>query len=77
MPRVKRGVTSHAKHKKVLQMVEGHRGTRRRLIKKARESAIHAMTYAFRDRRNRKRVVYGLYVSTRLLVCMVSAIADL
>ena len=62
MPRVKRGVTSHAKHKKVLQMVEGHRGTRRRLIKKARESAIHAMTYAYRDRRNRKRDMRRLWI---------------
>lgn len=62
MPRVKRGVTSHAKHKKVLQMVEGHRGTRRRLIKKARESAMHAMAYAYRDRRNRKRDMRRLWI---------------
>ncbi len=62
MPRVKRGVTSHAKHKKVLQMVEGHRGTRRHLIKKAHESAMHAMTYAYRDRRNRKRDMRRLWI---------------
>ncbi len=62
MPRVKRGVTSRAKHKKVLQMVEGHRGTRRRLIKKARESAIHAMTYAQRDRHTRKRDMRRLWI---------------
>ncbi len=62
MPRVKRGVTSHAKHKKILQMVEGHRGTRRHLIKKARESAMHAMTYAYRDRRNRKRDMRRLWI---------------
>lgn len=43
-------------------MVEGHRGTRRRLIKKARESAIHAMTYAYRDRRNRKRDMRRLWI---------------
>ena len=72
MPRVKRGVTSHAKHKKVLQAVEGHRGTRRHLIKKAHESMMHAMTYAYRDRRNRKRecVAFGLRVSTPPLACM-------
>lgn len=62
MPRVKRGVTAHNKHKKVLQLVEGHRGTRRRLIKKARESAMHSMAYAYRDRRNRKRDMRRLWI---------------
>ncbi len=63
MPRVKRGVTSHARHKKILQMVEGHRGTRRHLIKKAHESAMHAMAYAYRDRRNRKRDMRRLWIT--------------
>ncbi|MBX5448842.1 50S ribosomal protein L20 [Thermogemmatispora sp.] len=63
MPRVKRGVTARRKHKKVLQFVEGHRGTRRRLIKKARESMMHALAYAYRDRRNRKRDMRRLWIT--------------
>ncbi len=62
MPRVKRGVTSHAKHKKILQMSEGHRNTRRHLIKKAHESVMHSMAYAYRDRRNRKRDMRRLWI---------------
>jgi large subunit ribosomal protein L20 len=42
MPRVKRGVAAHKKHKKLLQMVEGHRGTRKRLFRPAHESRINA-----------------------------------
>ncbi|WP_069803245.1 50S ribosomal protein L20 [Thermogemmatispora onikobensis] len=63
MPRVKRGVTARQKHKKVLKFVEGHRGTRRRLIKKARESMMHALSYAYRDRRNRKRDMRRLWIT--------------
>jgi large subunit ribosomal protein L20 len=63
MPRVKRGVTAHKKHKKVLQFVEGHRGTRRRLIKKARESMLHSLAYMYRDRRNRKRDMRRLWIT--------------
>lgn len=63
MPRVKRGVTSHARHKKVLQAVEGHRGTRRRLIKKAHESMMRSMAYEYRDRRVRKRDMRSLWIT--------------
>ncbi len=63
MPRVKRGYTSHKKHKKLLQLVEGHRGTRRRLIKKAHESAMRSMAYMYRDRRNRKRDMRSLWIT--------------
>ena len=63
MPRVKRGVTAHKRHKRLLQMVEGHRGTRRHLIKKARESAIRSMAYMYRDRRNRKRDMRRLWIT--------------
>lgn len=62
MPRVKRGVTSHKRHKKILQMVEGHRGTRGRLTKKAHESAMHSMAYTYRDRRTRKRDMRSLWI---------------
>ncbi|PWT77937.1 MAG: 50S ribosomal protein L20 [Chloroflexi bacterium] len=63
MPRVKRGVTSHKRHKKVLQHTEGHYGARHRLIKTARESMMHSLMYAYRDRRNRKRDMRTLWIT--------------
>ena len=62
MPRVKRGVTAHKKHKKVLQRTEGHYGARHRLIKTARESMMHALRYSYRDRRTRKRDMRSLWI---------------
>ena len=49
MARVKRGVTAHARHKRLLQDAEGRKGTRSRLVKPAREALLHAMAYATRD----------------------------
>jgi large subunit ribosomal protein L20 len=63
MPRVKRGTTSRAKHKKVFQRTEGHYGARHRLIKTARESMLHSLSYAYRDRRNRKRDMRALWIT--------------
>ena len=63
MPRVKRGITSHKKHKKVLDRTEGHYGARHRLIKTARESMMHALRYAYRDRRARKRDMRQLWIT--------------
>ena len=63
MPRVKRGVTSRKKHKKVLQLTEGHWGARHRLIKTARESMIKSRQYSDRDRRNRKRDMRRLWIT--------------
>ena len=62
MPRVKRGVPAHKKHKKILQMAEGNRGTRRRLFRQAHEAVMHSMAYAYRDRRNRKRDMRRLWI---------------
>ncbi len=62
MPRVKRGVPAHKKHKKILQMAEGNRGTRRRLFRPAHEAVMHSMAYAYRDRRNRKRDMRRLWI---------------
>ena len=62
MPRVKRGVAAHKKHKKILQMAEGNRGTRRRLFRPAHEAVMHSMAYAYRDRRNRKRDMRRLWI---------------
>jgi large subunit ribosomal protein L20 len=63
MPRVKRGVTAHKKHKKVLQRTQGHYGARHRLIKTARESMMHSLMYAYRDRRTRKRDMRALWIT--------------
>ncbi|HEV2236509.1 MAG TPA: 50S ribosomal protein L20 [Ktedonobacterales bacterium] len=63
MPRVKRGVTSRKKHKKVLNLTEGHWGARSRLIKTAHESMMKSLAYAYRDRRNRKRDMRRLWIT--------------
>src|SRR3954454_16698215 len=55
MARVKRGVTSHKRHKRLLHDAEGRRGTNRKLVKRAHESQLHALAYATRDRKQRKR----------------------
>jgi large subunit ribosomal protein L20 len=62
MPRVKRGVAAHRRHKKLLNQAEGRRGTRSTLIRPAREALIHALVYAYRDRRDRKRDMRRLWV---------------
>jgi large subunit ribosomal protein L20 len=62
MPRVKRGVTSHARHKRLLNDAEGRKGTRSRLIKPAREALLHALHYATRDRKQRKRQMRELWI---------------
>jgi len=62
MARVKRGVTSHKRHKRLLQDAEGRRGTRSTLVKPAREALLHAMAYATRDRKQRKRKMRELWI---------------
>ena len=62
MARVKRGVTSHAKHKKVLKAVKGHWGRRKNTIRVARQAMEKAMQYAYRDRRNKKRDFKSLWI---------------
>ncbi len=62
MARVKRGVTSHKRHKRLLNAAEGRKGTRSRLIKPAREALLHALAYATRDRKQRKRDFRGLWI---------------
>ena len=54
MARVKRGTTVHRRHKKLLAMTKGHRGTKHSLYRRAHESMIHALRYAYRHRRERK-----------------------
>jgi len=62
MSRVKRGVTSHAKHKKVLKAVKGQWGRRKNTIRVARQAMEKAMQYAYRDRRNKKRDFKALWI---------------
>jgi large subunit ribosomal protein L20 len=62
MARVKRGVTAHRRHKRLLQDAEGRKGTRSRLIRPAREALLHAMAYATRDRKQRKRKMRQLWI---------------
>ena len=62
MSRVKRGVTSHARHKRLLDDAEGRKGTRSRLVKPAREALLHALAYATRDRKQRKRDMRELWI---------------
>lgn len=63
MPRVKRGVTAHAKHKKVLDAAKGYRGRRSTVFRIAKEAVMRAGQYAYRDRRNRKRDFRGLWIA--------------
>lgn len=63
MTRVKRGVTARARHKKILKLTKGHYGARHRLFKTANESMIHALLYAYRDRRQRKRDFRRLWIT--------------
>ena len=62
MARVKRGVAAHKRHKRLLKSAEGRRGTKSRLIKPAREAQLHAMAYAYRGRKERKRQMRALWI---------------
>ena len=62
MARVKRGVAAHRRHKRLLNKAEGRRGTRSTLVRPAREALIHALVYAYRDRRDRKRDMRRLWI---------------
>jgi len=62
MARVKRGVTAHARHKKVLKLAKGYYGARSRSYKTAKQAVIKAGQYAYRDRRQRKRQFRALWI---------------
>ncbi|MDP2708251.1 MAG: 50S ribosomal protein L20, partial [Burkholderiales bacterium] len=63
MPRVKRGVTSRASHKKVIARAKGFRGRRNNVFRIANEAVMRAGQYAYRDRRNRKRDFRSLWIT--------------
>ncbi|MFN4263744.1 MAG: 50S ribosomal protein L20 [Thioalkalivibrionaceae bacterium] len=62
MPRVKRGVTAHARHKKVLDQAKGYYGARRKVFRVAKQAVIKAGQYAYRDRRQKKRQFRALWI---------------
>lgn len=62
MPRVKRGVTAHARHKKILKKAKGYYGARSRIFRAAKQAVIKAGQYAFRDRRQKKRQFRALWI---------------
>lgn len=63
MPRVKRGVTARARHKKVLALAKGYRGRRKNVYRIAKQAVMKAGQYAYRDRRQRKRQFRQLWIA--------------
>lgn len=63
MPRVKRGVTARAKHKKILSAAKGYRGRRKNVYRIAKQAVMKAAVYAYRDRRQRKRQFRVLWIA--------------
>lgn len=63
MPRVKRGVTARARHKKVIAQAKGFRGRRNNVFRIAKQAVMRAGQYAYRDRRNKKRVFRALWIT--------------
>ena len=63
MPRVKRGVTAHARHKKILALAKGFRGRRGNVFRVAKQAVMKAGQYAYRDRRAKKRVFRQLWIA--------------
>ncbi|GMR18521.1 MAG: 50S ribosomal protein L20 [Gammaproteobacteria bacterium] len=63
MPRVKRGVIAHARHKKVLKKAKGYRGARKNIFRVAKQAVDKAAQYAYRDRRQRKRQFRILWIA--------------
>ncbi|MBL7124521.1 MAG: 50S ribosomal protein L20 [Dehalococcoidales bacterium] len=63
MPRVKRGVTAHRRHKKVLSLTKGHRATKHSIYRRAHESMLKSLSYAYFHRRERKGDMRRLWIS--------------
>ncbi len=63
MPRVKRGVTARARHKKVIEQAKGYRGRRKNVYRVAKQAVTKAGQYAYRDRRQRKRQFRALWIT--------------
>lgn len=63
MPRVKRGVTAHARHKKIIEQAKGYSGRRKNIFRVANQAVTKAGQYAYRDRRQRKRQFRALWIA--------------
>jgi len=63
MARVKRGVTARARHKKIIGLATGHKGQRHRVFRRANESVLHSLDYAYRHRRERKADFRKLWIA--------------
>ena len=63
MPRVKRGITARARHKKIIDKAKGYRGRRKNVYRIAKQAVMRAGQYAYRDRRNRKRAFRALWIA--------------
>jgi large subunit ribosomal protein L20 len=75
MPRVKRGVTAKAKHKKVLAAAKGYRGRRGNVFKIAKQAVMKAGQYAYRDRRNKKRDFRALWITRINAACRIEGVS--
>ncbi len=69
MARVKRGVTNHARHKKVLKLAKGYYGRKSKLFKVANQAVMKSLTYAYRDRRQKKRDFRRLWITRINAAC--------
>lgn len=69
MPRSKRGVPAHKRHKKLLDMAEGHTGVRNRLYRLAHESVMRSLAYAYEGRKERKRDMRSLWIARINAAC--------
>jgi len=69
MPRVKRGVTARARHKKVIKQAKGYRGRRGNVFRIAKQAVMKAGQYAYRDRRNKKRTFRALWITRINAAC--------
>jgi large subunit ribosomal protein L20 len=74
MPRVKRGIMTHKRHKKTILRAKGYWGGRHRLFKTAKEAVMHALKYAYRDRRTKKRNFRRLWISRISIACRLNGV---
>lgn len=75
MPRVKRGVTARARHKKVLKKAKGYYGARSRVYRVAKQAVIKAAQYAYRDRRQKKRQFRALWIMRINAACRLQGLS--
>ena len=75
MPRVKRGVTARARHKKMIAQAKGFRGRRNNVFKIAKQAVMKAGQYAYRDRRNKKRDFRALWITRINAACRIEGVS--